>query len=164
VGWGLAFTALVLVGFFIVFARIRQRSQRMGPILDAAALEPVLFRERAQLRVRYGTKPWGDVKTGLDRDGIEVVVHPNHIEIGFRGRGRGLGAGLGCEWVLENSNTTASRGKVGWLGTSLAARESVILHNTADDPRGEVHLAIASADPNDLLHRLISAGVRFSSS
>src|SRR5206468_1982276 len=77
----------------------------------------------------------------------------------FSGRSRELGAGLGCEWVLKNSNTKMHRERVGWLGTPLIARDSIVLHNEADDPDGAVDLALAAKEPSDLWSALRRAGV-----
>ena len=148
----------VALGFTAVFVQIQLRSRRMSPLLEAAGQEPVLHREPVAVRVRHHGGAWHDVK---DQPGMraEVIVHEHHVEIAFSGRSRELGAGLGCEWVLKNSNTKMHRERVGWLGTPLIARDSIVLHNEVDDPDGAVDVALAAKEPSDLWSALRRAGV-----
>ena len=154
----LILVALVVAIFAYVFIDMERRRRSMGPLASAAAAAPVRYVCPVTVRIRRGRQPWSDLKTGIGSSA--VLVRDGFVEVGFTPGFHRLTAALGSFWnVWRIENTTMHLERVGWIGSALLSRDSIVLTNQRDTGR-PTQLAVATERLDELWHALEIAGVK----
>ena len=110
---------------------------------------------------RSGSRTFTTVKNGLGA--LALLITENSVDltaVGGFGSFGGLARFAGVDFVFDPEATTMRRDRVGWLGTSLFAADSVVI--TGDQGAGSMDIAIAPSDRDvvRLEQALADAGVR----
>jgi hypothetical protein len=107
---------------------------------------------------RSGSRSFTSMKNGLGA--ISLLVTENSVDLSAVGGFGGLARFAGADFVLDPEATTMRRNRVGWLGTSLFAADSVVI--TGHQSSAEIEIAIAPSDRDvvRLEQALADAGVR----
>ena len=113
---------------------------------------------RASVRSHSSSAPFTSLKNGTG--GILLTVSPNAIVVTAVGGGLSRVARLlGVQYEAHPGEVSMSTGQVGWAGTFLGAKDSVVLTPTRGSRRREIALYPYDGDLARLKAALRSAGV-----
>ena len=120
---------------------------------------PVRYVCPVTVRMRRGRQAWSDLKTGIGPS-AEVLVRDGFVEVGFTPSFHRLTAELGSFWnVWRIENTTMHLERVGWIGSALLSRDSIVLTNQRDAGK-PTQLAVATERLDELWQAFEIAGVK----
>lgn len=151
--------ALSIILMTLLYLRRRSRPPCAAEPVDQTG---VSYRGFVGARVRK--PPWSgftSLKNGFS--GIQMVVRDRSIQVFATRPVRTLGKLLGIDYTFHASSTTMRTERIGWAGTSLFARDWIVL--TPLTVGRELQLAIRPEDDSlaTIWQVLSSAGVRATS-
>jgi hypothetical protein len=145
--------AIVLVGFIVIFIRVRQQGSRLLPVRQAASAEHVALRTDVQVKVqlrglRRGRAAWSSKTLGAMQLTIGTAT------VWLTTRPEGAGRALGSEWFFNARETQIERSR---LPNDPLHREWIIL--TGDSGGRSAKVAVKPAAPADeVWNALLHAG------
>lgn len=111
----------------------------------------VLYDSRIRARMSKSGRAWTSVKNGFG--GVCLAVSEGSVKTYAPGLPRRVARALGLDRSLAASDVTFANARIGWLGTSLFARDCVVL--SWRERTHDIQLAVAPEDAD--LDRLRSA-------
>jgi hypothetical protein len=155
----LILVAVVLAIFAYVFIDMERRRRSMLLLASAAAASTVRYVCPVTVRMRRGSHHWTDLMTGIGPS-AELLVRDGFVEVGFTPGFHRFTAQLGSFWnVWRIENTTMHLERVGWIGSAILSRDSIVLTNERD-AGVSMQLAVATAHLDELWHALEIAGAK----
>jgi hypothetical protein len=138
----------VAVGFLVAAIRVQRRRSRMQPLVEAAGLEPVLFRTHIQVKLGYrwgwGPKTLGAMQLTIGVATLQVTTRP-----GIAGRV------LGSEWFFSARDTQIRRSK---LRTDPLRREWIIFSGAVGGPTKAIAVKPLGSSLEEVWEALLRAG------
>jgi hypothetical protein len=141
----------VAAGFVVVAIQVQRRRARMQPLVEAAGVEPVLFRAPVQVKVRYYTWFWGTKTLGAMELSIGVATVRITTLPGIAGRV------LGSEWFYSAPETQIRMTK---LSTDPFRRDWITITGTIADRTEAIAVKPLRSSYEEVWAALLRAGCR----